>query len=362
MGKQRRTPIPAALQARVQFEADRTCCVCRTPGKPIQIHHIDGDPGNNAINNLAVLCRDCHDLTMITGGFNRHLNPDVITLYRDDWITIVAQHRAKSRGSGMVDANISVDLSSAVARLEILKERKQYSLLATEYDRLGNEPLRDKYIEIAIKAGVSPVDELFLRSLQNRPQRVSAERVNELIITQTKNEDWMQLARTYLELGDHKNAISNYCRGIIESLSEGNIFSAAYYLKEMSEANLHAPLFEKTFEQSNREGDLWWALRSLQELGWKSEIREFLARNRNRIEKSDDLLLQKELYRATGEIENFRKLEIEEAEGITSHPQGFLTFHVRNEPENHDRTTVIDARVLQNSIAQMNHVRQCLEL
>jgi hypothetical protein len=58
------------------MNANNTCCRCRTPGRPIQIHHIDGDPANNAEENLAVLCLDCHDDTLVTGGFGRSLNAD----------------------------------------------------------------------------------------------------------------------------------------------------------------------------------------------------------------------------------------------------------------------------------------------
>ncbi len=42
------TPIPDAIAAAVLFASDRTCCVCRVKGKPVQIHHLDEDPSNNA--------------------------------------------------------------------------------------------------------------------------------------------------------------------------------------------------------------------------------------------------------------------------------------------------------------------------
>lgn len=94
MTQKRRVPIPAAIAARVEFNADRTCCICRTKGKHYQIHHIDDDPSNNDIANLAVLCFQCHGDTQIRGGFGRHLKAGLVRLYRDDWDSLVAAKRS----------------------------------------------------------------------------------------------------------------------------------------------------------------------------------------------------------------------------------------------------------------------------
>jgi hypothetical protein len=291
----KRTPVPAAIAARVQFDADRTCCVCRVLGKPIQIHHIDENPNNHAISNLAVLCRDCHDLTMMRGTFNRRLDADVVTLYRDDWVALVAERRAEGRELGEWHAGAAggIDFANVVHKLEILKERKQYMFLAIEYERLGNVDLRDKYIDLALKNGVSDSGMLFLRSLQGHADRAPKDVVQRIIERQIKNEDWSQLARTYSDIGEYKNSIVNYCKTVIESLEDGNIFSAGYYLKELSEKKLFVPIFQQTYAQRDEEGDLWWALRSLQELEWWSEIRAFLLRNQKTIEKDGDGLLLK---------------------------------------------------------------------
>ena len=88
-----RTSIPNDLVAEVLFASDRTCCVCQEKGKPVQIHHIDGNPSNNAIENLAVLCLDCHNETQIKGGFGRQLTASVVTKYRDEWLKFVTLKR-----------------------------------------------------------------------------------------------------------------------------------------------------------------------------------------------------------------------------------------------------------------------------
>ena len=71
--------------------SDRTCCVCRIPGRPVQLHHIDGDRTNADPDNFAVLCLDCHNETQVTGGFGRGLNAAQVRLYRDAWVAAVAE-------------------------------------------------------------------------------------------------------------------------------------------------------------------------------------------------------------------------------------------------------------------------------
>ena len=90
--KKERIPIPPELSARVLFESDRTCCVC-CKKMPVQIHHIDDDPSNNDIENLAVLCLLCHNETQLRGGFDRKLNAGQVRLYRADWLRRVRIYR-----------------------------------------------------------------------------------------------------------------------------------------------------------------------------------------------------------------------------------------------------------------------------
>src|SRR5262245_41556554 len=59
----------------------------------VQIHHIDEDPSNNDIANLAVLCTECHNDTMIRGGFGKKLRAEEVRLYRDEWIKRVAARK-----------------------------------------------------------------------------------------------------------------------------------------------------------------------------------------------------------------------------------------------------------------------------
>ncbi len=107
MPKKNRITIPNAIADKVLFNHNRTCCVCRIQNKEVQIHHIDENPTNNAINNLAVLCLDCHNKTQITGGFGRHLNAGQIILYRDQWLEMV-----KERNHTLALASLSIEKSN----------------------------------------------------------------------------------------------------------------------------------------------------------------------------------------------------------------------------------------------------------
>ena len=93
MIKKSRSQIPKEISAEILVRSDRTCCVCREKRKPIQIHHIDENPDNHEIDNLAILCLECHDETQISGGFGRKLDANQIKLFRDKWHEFVAQQR-----------------------------------------------------------------------------------------------------------------------------------------------------------------------------------------------------------------------------------------------------------------------------
>lgn len=92
----RRPAIPNDISAQVMFQHDRTCCVCRERGLSVQIHHIDEDPTNHAIDNLAVLCLEHHGQTQIRGGFAKRLKASDILIYRNDWVCRVQDYRNKA--------------------------------------------------------------------------------------------------------------------------------------------------------------------------------------------------------------------------------------------------------------------------
>jgi hypothetical protein len=91
-----RIPIPEDTAAEVLFQHDHTCCICQERGRHVQIHHIDEDPTNNDPMNLAVCCTECHNDTMIRGGFGRKLGAQEVRVYRNDWVRRVAERRRRA--------------------------------------------------------------------------------------------------------------------------------------------------------------------------------------------------------------------------------------------------------------------------
>jgi len=58
------SPRNDALHRRLKREVGYTCSECgvsRDFGIPIEVHHLDGDPSNNDIDNLIVVCKKCHN-------------------------------------------------------------------------------------------------------------------------------------------------------------------------------------------------------------------------------------------------------------------------------------------------------------
>lgn len=110
MTKKNRVPIPQEISNEAMFLSDNTCCICREPRKAVQTHHIDEDPSNsNDLDNLAVLCLQCHDQTMHKGGFGRKLNSGLVIKYRDSWYDCVKQKRKNAITTSQAPSNTYYD-------------------------------------------------------------------------------------------------------------------------------------------------------------------------------------------------------------------------------------------------------------
>lgn len=127
-----RVQIPSDLAADVMFTSDRTCCVCCERGKAVNIHHIDEDPSNNTIDNLSIMCLECHNDTQLKGGFGRKLNAPLVIKYRDEWIDKVSERRkiademAVSRQVGVT--SISQQIEKAVTKPHLPLELKDHPM------------------------------------------------------------------------------------------------------------------------------------------------------------------------------------------------------------------------------------------
>jgi hypothetical protein len=286
-----RTPIPTSTAAAVLFAADRTCCVCREPAKPIQIHHIDDDPTNHDLSNLAVLCLECHEATQIKGGFSRRLDADQIRLYRDNWVETVAARRFTSTSSEDFGRRFGggYDAQLATSLVEINREAENWVNLVFVYEGVGNEDLRDKAVERAISEGVTNEILVLLRRLQGRvadvPPTVIASEIERL----TEKGNYRELTVLYEDLGRYRDAAEAFVKGLSKDLPEFSTFTLAHHLKELADTEVIPGLFVQALQEAADRDDFWWQVRALEELGWTTELHEFVLQNEARIETDPEM-------------------------------------------------------------------------
>lgn len=323
MVKKKRTGVPQQISAEILFKSNRTCCVCRDSRKPVQIHHIDGNPDNHELKNLATLCLECHNETLVSGGFDRKLDSDQIVLFRDDWQRLVAQQRAVIDLKKLDFAKSDRRLEIVTSEAEIYKENKEYFLLAVLYDSIGNKELRDKYIEIALKEQQTDETIIFLRCLQNKQELIPKEVIEREYKFYSREKDFLQRGRLNNHLGKYEEAAIDYIDGIYHAIhNKETIFSAAYYLKEFFDEKLHEQLFIIALKQAQEKDDLWWQVRALQELKWDDALVELLLKNSKRILKSDRIFLKILLAQAQGDID--REIELQKKMASFSSHVGYV--------------------------------------
>jgi len=90
-----RKKIPQKIEAQILFINDRVCCICRDPSKKVQIHHIDGNPNNNNLSNLAVVCINHHDEIHKSGGVTKAISTTLLKKYKHNWELTVRKQRTQ---------------------------------------------------------------------------------------------------------------------------------------------------------------------------------------------------------------------------------------------------------------------------
>ena len=82
--KKKRVRVDNAIQDELAYRSKNICCACEKQNKPLQIHHINGDRTCNNIDNLALICLECHNQTLIRGGFAQQLTGSKVKKFRDE--------------------------------------------------------------------------------------------------------------------------------------------------------------------------------------------------------------------------------------------------------------------------------------
>ncbi len=89
--KKSRVSVPEDTRLDLIGRCNNRCCLCQTPF--VVIHHIDEDPSNNDIGNLAPLCPNCHSQAHSTSQLTVNLTPSRIIALRDKWYDYCEQRR-----------------------------------------------------------------------------------------------------------------------------------------------------------------------------------------------------------------------------------------------------------------------------
>ena len=105
-----RPKIPDSTRANLLHQNQHACCICGHAG--VQIHHINGDPTDNKISNLAVLCLPHHSqATSGSGGLAALLKAADILSYKRRWEDACKDRLSK--GARACNAFFMVDYKNA---------------------------------------------------------------------------------------------------------------------------------------------------------------------------------------------------------------------------------------------------------
>ena len=135
----RRRAVDQETVDELMFRNRHTCCICRDSSKHVQVHHIDGDSSNSHIDNLAVLCLDCHSRVSSDEGLGRRFTTGEVRKYKREWESLnLSKLEAKPKidevQAAILRADISrlmveaISLSDAQRRLEALEQIETYSI------------------------------------------------------------------------------------------------------------------------------------------------------------------------------------------------------------------------------------------
>lgn len=229
----------------------------------------------------------------------------------------------------------------ATTLAEINLEKGDFAQLAVLYKTYGNTTLRDKYVEKAIGNGVSDDMHCYLRAhVQGKPELIPSEVVDRVteMLSSGPSASKTELARHLRDVGRPAASLQAYLEGIGEDLESGNLFAAMYYLKEVAQCDFPSALLPLSLKEFRKSGDLWWEVRTLQELGWEDELKEVMQGRRREIEEQGDPFLLRVLYQVDGRINEYMKIaaEIERSRVTVINEETGYTYHVFRDCQNED--------------------------
>lgn len=127
-----RRKISEELIDKLLFETNRTCCICTTPGKDVQIHHIDQISSNNEYDNLVVLCLSCHSDVHTKRGFGRNWTYGQIQRHKNEWIERVKLRKQEADKLASIQF-VTGDLQNSTHDFENLDYKEIDDPILTRY-------------------------------------------------------------------------------------------------------------------------------------------------------------------------------------------------------------------------------------
>jgi len=149
MTTKKRIKIPTSTEGQLLYQTDYKCCVCNERGD--HIHHLDGNPSNNNLDNLVFLCFKDHDLASSKGPSRKSLTKETIINYRNHHYQVIDNRRKKELGvldkpiPELTDEKLLTVTKNALIILEIENIKTKY--FEAEWDKRAvilNE--LDKYV------------------------------------------------------------------------------------------------------------------------------------------------------------------------------------------------------------------------
>jgi len=137
-----RTKIPKQVEAHILFSNRHTCCHCRDQNKDVQLHHIDGNNSNNKLQNLAVLCLDCHSKATGLRGLGKKYSDLEISKYKNEWESVVKSQFGHSKRRIQKIPKIekqlfTFEIKKAIYEMTLLDDKKK-SMLQNKFEWLLN--------------------------------------------------------------------------------------------------------------------------------------------------------------------------------------------------------------------------------
>ena len=136
----KRTKTPKEIENQVLSLSNNRCCICQTPF--IQFHHIDENPSNHNIDNIAPLCPNCHTQAHSKARMTVNLSPERIISLRDKWYDYCQNRKEGSN----ISRNALLKLKNFIRPLGLADHSwaKTFATIDSSYKDMSREEIIDR--------------------------------------------------------------------------------------------------------------------------------------------------------------------------------------------------------------------------